>query len=394
MILTEKTSFYKVCFDSMKLGILVFDKHKNIVLANNPSSQIFGYRSKAIFERKIDVLIQNSSLLDEFITNPQKKIFKSPIDLTGIKQNKELIFIEVNFGKMEYEGEFYYKALISDISLRKQEEEKINCLNVQLEEEVKLRNFELVKVIEQLKKSLSKEKELNNLKTKFITLASHEFKTPLSAILSSAQLMDKYADLENIEKQKEHLEKVKIMVSRLNGMLDDFLNLENIELGIIKPDFSFFKISHLVNHISQDTTPFLGKNQTLTFDIINDDTIYHDKKIINIILTNLLYNAIKYSNKNSIIKIAIRTNADHIYFSVKDNGIGIPKNEQNLIFNRFFRAKNALYYPGTGIGLNISKGYINNLNGNISFVSTINKGTTFNVQLPKIYCHEKKGIVN
>jgi len=107
-----------------------------------------------------------------------------------------------------------------------------------------------------------------------------------------------------------------------------------------------------------------------------------------------LYNAIKYSNETSTIEITIGANIDHIYFNVKDNGIGIPKNEQNLIFNRFFRAKNALYYPGTGIGLNISKGYINNLNGHISFESTINKGTTFNVQLPKIKSYEKESTVN
>lgn len=394
MILNKKTSFYKVCFDSMQLGIIVFDKHKNIVLANNPSAQIFGCRSKDILEKKMDILLQNSNILDEYIKNPVAKKFKLPIDLIGLKLNKKPVFIEFNFGEIEYEGEFYYKVLISDISLRKQKEEKITYLNVQLEEEVKLRNLELEKVIEQLKLSLNKEKELNNLKTKFISLASHEFKTPLSAILSSTELMNKYSNLENIEKRKEHLEKVKIMVSRLNGMLDDFLTLENIELGIIKPDFSFFKISQLVNHISQETSPFLKEKQILTFDIINDETIYHDKKIINIILTNLLYNAIKYSNENSAIKITIRTNINSIYFSVKDNGIGIPENEQNLIYNRFFRAKNALYYPGTGIGLNISKGYINNLNGSISFKSAINKGTTFNVQLPKINSYEKKGTVN
>jgi hypothetical protein len=107
-----------------------------------------------------------------------------------------------------------------------------------------------------------------------------------------------------------------------------------------------------------------------------------------------LYNAIKYSNESSNIEVKISTNETNIYFSVKDNGIGIPKNEQNLIFNRFFRAKNAMYFPGTGIGLNIVKGYINNLNGNISFKSIENKGTIFKVQLPKINSYEKKGIIN
>lgn len=378
----------------MQVGIIVFNKNKNIVLANTPSSQLFGYQQIEILNEKINNLLKDSTVLDRYIKNPQSKIYKSTVELIGVKKNGEEIFIELSFGKIEYEGAYYYKALISDISKRKQKEEKINHLNIQLEEEVKLRNSELEKLIEQLKISLSKEKELNNLKTKFITLASHEFKTPLSAILSSTELMGKYADLHNIEKRQEHLEKVKIMIHRLNGMIDDFLTLENIEIGVIKPSYAYFKISDLTGAISRNSTPFLKNKQILTFETIIEDTIYHDKKIINIILTNLLQNAIKYSSENSNIIVNISANEANIYFSIKDNGIGIPKNEQNLIFNRFFRAKNALYYPGTGIGLNIVKGYINNLNGNISFKSTENKGTTFNVQLPKINNHEKKGIIN
>jgi len=378
----------------MQVGIIVFNKDKNIVLANIPSSQLFGYEQKEILNQKINNLLQDSTILDRYINNPQSKIYKSTVELIGLKKNGKEIFIELSFGKIEYEGAYYYKALISDISKRKQKEEKINHLNIQLEEEVKLRNSELEKLIEQLKISLSKEKELNNLKTKFITLASHEFKTPLSAILSSTELMVKYADLHNIEKRQEHLEKVKIMIYRLNGMIDDFLTLENIEIGVVKPSYTYFKISDLKEAISQNSTPFLKNKQILTFETTIENRLYHDKKIINIILTNLLHNAIKYSGENSNIIVNISANESNIFFSIKDNGIGIPKNEQNLIFNRFFRAKNALYYPGTGIGLNIVKGYINNLNGNISFKSTENKGTTFNVQLPKINNHEKKGIIN
>lgn len=394
MILNEKTSFYKVCFDSMQAGIIVFDKDKNIVLANKPSSQILGYKQKEILKKKIDHLFKDVTIVDNYIKNSKSKIYKSSVELLGIKKNKEEIFIEVSFGKMEYEGAFYYKTLISDISQRKLKEKEINYLNEQLEEEVKQRNNELESIVEKLKTSLNKEKELNNLKTKFITLASHEFKTPLSAILSSTELMGKYADLQNVEKRQEHLEKVKAMIGRLNGMLDDFLTLENIEIGVIKPIYNYFKISDLTGAILQNSTPFLKTKQVIIFESVPDDTIYHDKKIINIILTNLLFNAIKYSNESSNIKVKISVNNANIYFSVKDNGIGIPKNEQNLIFNRFFRAKNALFYPGTGIGLNIVKGYVSNLNGNISFKSAENIGTTFNVQLPKIISHEKENIVN
>ena len=172
------------------------------------------------------------------------------------------------FGKIKYEGEYYYKALIADISERKEKEDKITHRNVQLEEELKLRNEELVKVIEQLQYSLNKEKELNHLKTKFIALASHEFKTPLSAILSSTELIVKYADLNSIAKRNEHVTKIKSMIHHLNGILDNLLTLENIESGNIKTRFSNFKFDELLKDIFQNTNPLLKKTNRLNLKIL------------------------------------------------------------------------------------------------------------------------------
>jgi hypothetical protein len=394
MLLKEKTAFYKVCFDSMQVGILVFNAQKNIVLVNNPLSKIVGFSKKELLETNVDNLLKNKVIISNYIENPLLNKYNSILELIGIHKKGHEIFLEISFGKMEYEGETYYKALISDITLRKQKEEEIFDLNVHLEEEVKHQNKELEKVIEQLKISLNKEKELNNLKTKFIALASHEFKTPLSAILSSTELMAKYADLQNFEKQKEHLEKVKMMISHLNRMLDDLLSLENIENGHIISKFTHFNFSDLVQEIIRNSKPFLKQHQLLLFENNCDEIIYHEAKIISIILTNLLSNAIKYSAENGKIQVIINCNKSNIYFSIEDNGIGIPENEQNLIFNRFFRAKNVMYFPGTGIGLNIVEGYIQKLNGTISFESKENEGTIFKVKLPKITSHEKDRFIN
>ena len=218
MMLKEKSAFYKVCFDSMQMGIFVCDKMHKIVLSNNPLTEIFGYKSDELLDHDIKSLFADSALFIDFTKNPKKEKFKSFIDFTGIKKNDEEIPLEVFFGKIKYEGEYYFKALIADISERKEKENKITHRNVQLEEELKLRNEELVKVIEQLQHSLNKEKELNHLKTKFIALASHEFKTPLSAILSSTELIVKYADLNSIAKRNEHVTKIKSMIHHLNGI--------------------------------------------------------------------------------------------------------------------------------------------------------------------------------
>ena len=378
----------------MQVGILVFNSKKEIVLVNNPLSKILGYKKNELLNTNINHLLTNKTIISNYIKKPQLKKFKATIELTGVHKDGHEIFLEMSFGKMEYEGDIYFKAFVSDITLRKQKEAEISNLNVHLEEEVKHQNKELEKVIEQLKISLNKEKELNNLKTKFIALASHEFKTPLSAILSSTELMAKYADLENFEKQKEHLEKVKTSINHLNGMLDDLLTLENIENGEISSNFTHFNLSNLAQELLKNSKPLLKEHQQLVFENNCDETIYHDAKIISIILRNLLSNAIKYSAEDGIIQVIIKCKKTAIYFSVKDNGIGIPKNEQPLIFNRFFRAKNALCFPGTGIGLNIVKGYINRLNGTISFHSTAYKRTIFKVQLPKLTNHEKDSFIN
>jgi len=178
------------------------------------------------------------------------------------------------------------------------------------------------------------------------------------------------------------------MIHHLNGILDNLLTLENTESGNIKTHFAYFKFHNLINDISRNTNPLLKKDQTIKFKNYCKEKIYHDQHIIKIILRNLLYNAIKYSKDKGHITVEIKSNSDNIFFNVEDNGIGIPEGEQNLIFNRFFRAKNASYYPGTGVGLNIVKGYVSSMNGNISFESIENKGTIFRIQLPKIIAHE------
>jgi len=388
MMLKDKKAFYKVCFDSMQVGILVCNSKKEIVLSNNPLSKIVGCSTEDLFGKNTDELFNENSLLDEFIKHPGKVKFKSVIDDYIIKKDYRKIPVELSFGKIEYEKKPYFKILITDITERKNKEIEIDNLNIKLGEQVEIRNVELENAVKKLKASLNKEKELNNLKTKFITLASHEFKTPLSAILTSSELIVKYADLDKTHKRDEHLAKVKMMITHLNGMIDSLLTLENIESGEIIPSYSNFKLSDLINEIITNSKPLLLNNQKINFNNNYNEIIFQDANILKIIISNILYNAIKYSSDNSKIQIEYHLNEKDIQISIEDNGIGIPEDEQSLIFKRFFRARNVGYFPGTGIGLNIVKGYVNCLKGTISFKSVENKGTTFYVQLPKIESYE------
>ncbi|HEA19811.1 hypothetical protein LCGC14_1415960 [marine sediment metagenome] len=260
-------------------------------------------------------------------------------------------------------------AIILDISDRKNYTQK-------LEKTVEQRT-------EQLKKALETEKELNELKTKFLSLVSHEFKTPLSGILTSATLVGKYPKEDQQEKRDKHLKTIIGGVHHLTSILDDFLSMERMEKGKEVYRYSEFSLSKLVNEVIYNANMLLKGGQRINYpQNIDDVTIHQDEKITSLVLTNLLNNAVKYSPEDTEIDLKVDLLADKTVFHIKDQGIGIPKKDQKHIFDRYFRAENVLTTQGTGIGLNIVKAHVENLGGNVSFTSIQHKGSTFTVELP------------
>jgi len=248
------------------------------------------------------------------------------------------------------------------------------------------RDVEIKKRIEaqnRTQNALKKEKELNELKTKFLSLVSHEFKTPLSGILTSAMLLGKYKLTEQQERRDKHIKTIVDKVHYLNNILNDFLSIEKLETGKIKYNFSTFKISKVVNEVVYNANMLLKDGQKINYpENIDYYSMYQDEKTVELALSNLVHNAIKYSSENTEIDIQITQDAKNTTFIVIDNGIGIPAHEQKRIFNRYFRAENALLTQGTGIGLNIVKSHLENLNGTISFKSEERKGSAFTFVLP------------
>ncbi|MUU79684.1 sensor histidine kinase [Winogradskyella endarachnes] len=264
-----------------------------------------------------------------------------------------------------------FVAIILDITERKNYTEK-------LESTVEKRTSEL-------KNALAKEQELNELKTKFLSLVSHEFKTPLSGILTSTMLLKKYTLTEQQERRDKHIKTISDKVHYLNNILSDFLSVERLEQGKIKYSPSTFKVSKVVNEVIYNANMLLKDGQQINYpEGIDGYFLHQDEKIVELSLSNIVHNAIKYSSENTIIDISIIQDESKTTFKVKDNGIGIPKKDQKNIFNRYFRAENALLTQGTGIGLNIVKDHLKNLKGIIYFESEPNKGTIFTIELPNI----------
>ena len=212
---------------------------------------------------------------------------------------------------------------------------------------------------------------------------SHEFKTPLSGILTSATLAEKYTQTEQQEKRTKHLTTIKNKVHYLNNILNDFLSLERLESGNVNYKYAAFSLNKLINEVIYNANVTLKYGQEIEYDSeMGDVTLYQDEKILELILSNLIGNSIKYSPEDSTIYFRIFPTEEKIIFEVEDEGMGIPEKDQKHIFTRYFRAENALLNQGTGIGLNIVKVHLENMGGNIKFESIENKGTKFTVTLP------------
>jgi PAS domain S-box-containing protein len=232
--------------------------------------------------------------------------------------------------------------------------------------------------------ALKKEQELNELKSRFVAMASHEFRTPLSAIQTSAILIGRQNEPGKEQKREKYVSQIKRNVKQLVVILNDFLSLSKLEEGKVtanKVTFDFVALAKiLIEEVSM--TKKTGKNIIISAP----DTpvlLNLDPKLVRRILMNLLSNAIKYSPENTDIHIKIEERNECISLEVQNQGIGIPEEEQDKLFERFFRAKNAQDIQGTGLGLHIIKQFVDLMSGTIDFKSKTNKGATFLVKLPR-----------
>ena len=236
---------------------------------------------------------------------------------------------------------------------------------------------------EDLMRALRIEQELNDLKSRFISMASHEFRTPLSAIHSSAILIGKQNTPGMEDKRLRYLRQIKNNVRNLVVILDDFLSLSSLEEGTMEAQPETFDALNLIRSVLEELESNLkvGQHFEEAFDISTLE-VYQDPKLLRQILVNLLSNAIKYAPEKSGILIKIVKKGSDFTIAVQDSGMGIPKEEHDQLFNRFFRARNAINIPGTGLGLHLVKLYTELMGGTIRFKSALNKGSTFTLSLP------------
>ncbi len=291
----------------------------------------------------------------QVIKSQLKKVFKgehiSAFDLPKFMKNE--FYIMDAFPVSEQDGTIVYAGVI-------------------------IRNITfLKKAEEELKESLKKERELGEMKSRFITMASHEFRTPLSAVLTSVQLLKKYKATESEAKIDKHIGRIISSVQRLTDILDDFQTVGKIQEENILVCPVKLNIKEMINQFIDEFDHTKKEDYKIVYTHKGKESVELDPGLFKIILSNLLSNAMKFSDEGTQIKIITQWVKGHLQLSVEDAGIGIPADFRNYIFQRFYRASNALNIQGTGLGLHIVKKYVELMNGTIQYESKLGKGTSF-----------------
>jgi PAS domain S-box-containing protein len=409
MLFTSNETFRQI-FQSSVEAIIMVDQQGKILLANAVSERIFGYQNDGLIGLTVEDLLpehmrsKHVHYRKNFTAHPEPRPMGMGRDLVAKRKDGTQFPVAVSLSYTLIEGEVLVMAFISDITERKKAEEALKRSEEQLlvyaselEKKVQSRTEDLNSTItalekeiqvrkkaeDEARKALDRERELNELKSKFVSLASHEFRTPLSSVMSSAALINQYVERNEIGKVSKHVQRIKASVNHLTSILNDFLSLGKLEEGRVDVKKEPIHMADFLKEINEEITPTLKAGQTLKIECDQStEYVNSDARILRNILFNLISNASKYSNEHKPITIECLINEKSVRFAITDQGIGIPLEDQKHMFDRFFRASNAGTVQGTGLGLNIVKRYVELLDGSINFTSEFNKGSVFKVQIP------------
>jgi PAS domain S-box-containing protein len=402
--LKESEEKYRTLIQTSPDAILMFSLNGDIQLVNSEAVKMHGYSGE-------DEMVKLNA--DSLIAPEETKRFYG--NLNKVINSGRSVYEEYLFVKKEG-GRFYAGVNLSivfnadkkpvavigvarDISERKSNEIELEKYRMKLEELVSERTKELEEVNLRLQKeilkqkdaeekvviALEKEKEVNAMKSEFISTASHEFRTPLATIFSSTELIERYWKKQDEVKLYEHTGRIKSAIKYLTGLMDDVLTISKSETKKIIYNTEKCDLVKLCNSIIEEIKALLSEKHHLDIDIQLGGGIYYaDEKLIKLILSNLLSNAIKFSADGGRIGFIARTMREEIIFEVSDEGIGIPAEDQKRIFEPFDRGSNIGVIRGTGLGMSIVKRSLDLLGGTIRLESGVGKGTKFVVSIPII----------
>jgi len=396
-------------FEHATEGIILVNSKGKILLANPATEQLFNYSREELVGKPVEILIpmryhmHHEGYRNQFHAAPSNRRMGHGRDLYAKSKSGSEFPVEISLSHFRQNNESFVIAFIVDISQRKESElrmmrqreqlekvsDEIRQLNAGLEAKVQERTLILKEALQELEKSqldlsdaLSKEKELSEIKSRFVSMASHEFRTPLSSILSSASLLGRYTRAEEQENRNRHIHRIKEAVRHLNDLLEDFLSLGKLEEGKVDTKKEAFMLGDFLHETADEMNGILKPQQQLNVGCSFTGSVVTDRKLLKNILINLISNAVKFSPEDGVIQMDASGKGGVLELKVSDHGIGISEEDQQHLFTSFFRAKNATNIQGTGLGLHIVKRYADLLQATVQLESELGKGTTVSLLIP------------
>lgn len=392
----ENAALLKAIIDNAIDGIITTDDSGTIESINPSGCKLFDYKADEVIGKNIAMLMpppsheRHDKLLHNFKSIGHVSMIGKRREVTGMRKNGITFPFRLGISEVQFLGRKVYTGFIHDLSREKEAEEQLRGYALHLEEQVQertLRLEEFVKELEGAKEkvsfSLEKEKELGQLKSRFVSMASHEFRTPLSSVQLSAILIEKYAQQNDQSNIAKHIGKIKVSVGNLTGILNDFLSLERLEAGKIEPVLTEFDLVVFAEEITEEMQLITKQNQQIIYQHTGTTSkVKLDPALLKNCIINLISNATKYSGEHTFIEFNSKIKGLNLTIVIKDNGIGIPENDQKHLFEPFFRAHNTGNIAGTGLGLNIVARYTMLMQGRINFTSKVNQGASFTLSFP------------
>lgn len=389
----ENAALLKAIIENAIDGIITIDERGRVETINPSACKLFQYPQEEVIGKNISMLMpqpyrnEHDGYIHRYQSTGNPHIIGIGREVVGLKKDGTTFPFKLGVSEVQFLGRKIYTGFIHDISREKEAEEQLHEYAAHLEEEVERRTVWLKDTVtalqeakEEVSLSLEKEKELGQLKSRFVSMASHEFRTPLSAVQLSASLIEKYAQPFDNENIRKHVSKIKNAVGNLTTILNDFLSLEKLEAGKVEPSFDSFDLVKLSEEITEEMQMIAKQNQNIIYQHTGTTSVVNlDPNLLKNCVLNLIANAIKYSGENTFIEFNTEINDHTCIVTIRDNGIGIPEADQKHLFEAFFRAHNTGNIPGTGLGLNIVARYAKLMKGKVNFSSQLNKGTLFTI---------------
>lgn len=393
---------FEALFQYANSGMLLTNREGEIVLVNPALETLFGYEAGELKGKKVEALIparfgeQHRTYRYNYQETAKPRSMGNSLDLRGLKKDGSEFPVEVSLSPYRVKSEFYVIAFVIDNTQRKEYENSIleqktalaalsdalQQTNDALEDKVEARTAELKQAKTELEAALAKERELGEMKSRFVSIASHEFRTPLTTILSSASLTGQYAEKQNFEQVQRHAGRIEQTVKGLTTILNEFLSVGKLEEGKVTVNEEVADVTANIEEVRENLQPLFKPGQTFEHRHEGAANFTTDSTLMKYILTNLLSNAIKYSPENRPIRVESSVKDNTLHISVHDKGMGIPESEQKHLFERFFRANNATNSTqGTGLGLYIVRRYAELLGGTVGFSSVEGEGSVFYLEI-------------